>query len=385
MTTRHTVAPDRLGPLASAALSRRAVLRHLGVGSLAAGFAAGGVGQALAQDGATPAPDSETTPRATPATIQPTHRTVRANGIDVHVAEAGEGSLVLLVHGYPELWYSWRHQLSALAEAGYHAVAPDQVGIGGTEAPAAVERYSVLNLVDDAVGVLDALEAETAVVVGHDWGAEVAWRCAQLRPERVSAIAALSVPFYPRAAEPPTEIAPGVEGFFEDYFGGLGGDRPEDVAAVRLALARLLYALSGDAPPEVLEAVFAGQAGANAEAFRAVQVPDPLPAWLSGADLDYYAQEFARTGFEGVINRYRNLVRDWEELAGTEGIGVEQPALFVGGERDSAVLYSSLEPMRAAVPNLRQTVILPGCGHWVQQERPAEVNAALLDFLRTEV
>lgn len=361
-------------------LSRREVVRQVGLAGMAAGMAAGGgVGRALAQEAASPVASSEGGMGAVPGVPGVTHRTVESNGIAVHIAEAGEGPLVLLVHGYPELWFSWRHQLVALAEAGYHAVAPDQVGIGGTEAPEAVARYSILRLVEDAIGVVDALGIEQAALVGHDWGAEVAWRCAQLYPERVSTVAALSVPFYPRAPEPPTEIAPGVEGFFEDYFGGLSG-----YEEIRTAIARMLYALSGDAPPDALEAVFAGQATANADGLRSVRLPEALPAWLTDEDLDYYASEFARTGFEGVINRYRNLVRDWEELAGTENLGVAQPALFIGGERDSAVLYGSLEPMAAAVPNLRETIILPDCGHWVQQERADAVNAALLDFLGTE-
>ena len=152
---------------------------------------------------------------------------------------------------------------------------------------------------------------------------------------------------------------------------------------MRRSLRRFLYALSGDAPPDVVPYLFTAKP-ADAGVLDGMPEPRTLPAWLTEADLDVYARAFARTGFRGALNRYRNMDRDWEELAGLDEAGVGQPALFMAGERDSAVRFSSLEPMRAAVPNLRTLVIIPGCGHWIQQERPAEVNAELLDFLRRE-
>ncbi len=305
-----------------------------------------------------------------------THQRVAANGITIHIAEAGQGPLVLLLHGYPELWYSWRHQLPALAEAGYHAVAPDLRGIGETDAPEAVDSYGMLHLVADAIGLLDSMGTDAAVLAGHDWGARVAWHTAELHPARVTAVAALSVPYYPRAPSPPTEVMAGTVRFFEH---ALGSDD------TRRALYRLLYALSGDAPPDLLRALFAGGHGADIEVLRHVQPPASPPPWLTDADLDYYARAFALSGFEGVLNRYRNLVKDWEELAGAAGARVEQPALFIGGERDSPVVFGSLAPMQAAVPRLRRTVLLPGCGHWVQQERPGDVNRELIDFLRSAI
>ena len=300
-----------------------------------------------------------------------THRYVQSNGLSTHIAEAGQGPLVVLLHGFPELWYSWRHQLPALAAAGYHAVAP------------AVESYSLLTLTADVVGLLDALQAETAVLVGHDWGAEIAWRCAQLYPHRIAAVAALSVPYSPRPMIP-TQRMKLVSGNIFNlalYAQALGVAEAELEADVRRTLRLFLYAYSGDAPPDVMPALFTAKP-ANARALDGMPEPPALPAWLTAADLDYYTQAFVRTGFSGALNRLRNIDRDWENLARVDAPSVEQPVLFLGGERDSAVRFGNLEGMKAALPKLHKVVLLPGCGHWVQQERRSEVNAELIDFLR---
>lgn len=315
------------------------------------------------------------------------HRRVRSNGIDVHVAEAGTGPLVLLLHGFPELWYSWRHQIPALAEAGYHAVAPDLRGYGGTDAPNDVGAYSLRDLAADAVGLIDAFGAERAVLVGHDWGANVAWACAELHPERVSAVVALGVPYHARGPAPPTGlIAQFSAGHFSfvSYFQKPGTAEAELEADPRRSLRRFFFAFSGDAPPTLIPHLFRGKP-VNAGVLDDMPDPPALPAWLTEADLDVYAHSFARTGFRGALGVYRNMDRDWRELDRVGVAGLQQPALFVGGTRDSAVLFGSFEPMKAAVPNLRGTVLLPDCGHWTQQERPAEVNAALLDFLNRNV
>lgn len=317
-----------------------------------------------------------------------THRHVQSNGISVHIAEAGRGrgSLVILLHGFPELWYSWRHQLPALADAGYHALAADLRGYGETDIPGAVESYSMLNMTADVIGLLDALETKTAVIVGHDWGARIAWRCAQLYPQRVSALVALSVPFSPRPPRPPTQMMKQAspDNFnFVLYFQEPGIAEAELEADVRRSLRRFFYALSGDAPPDLLPFLFTAKPK-NTGVLDGMPDPPVPPAWLREADLDYYAQTFERTGFSGALNRYRNVDRDWEELAQAASATVSQPALFVGGERDSAVVFSSLAPMKTSVPNLQQTLLLPGCGHWVQQERPAEVNAAIINFLQRQ-
>jgi pimeloyl-ACP methyl ester carboxylesterase len=310
-----------------------------------------------------------------------THRTIETNGISMHLAEAGEGPLVILLHGFPELWYSWRHQLPALAAAGYHAVAPDVRGYGRTDAPAAVESYNMLNHTADTVGILDALGERTAVVVGHDWGAPIAWHCALLHPERFPAVAALSVPYIPRASAPPTRLLKQAFAdtfFYILYFQEPGVAEAELEADVGRSLRLLLYNASGDGPRG------AGLARKPKDAgfLDGMLEPDRLPSWLTKADLDYFTGEFERTGFRGGLNRYRNMDRDWEDLPQLAGAKVQQPALFITGDRDPVLTFTSSDAMKASVPDLRDVLILPGCGHWTQQERPAEVSAALVEFLR---
>ena len=308
-----------------------------------------------------------------------THRTIQTNGINMRIAEAGEGPLVLLLHGFPELWYSWRHQLPALAEAGYHAVAPDVRGYGRTDAPEAIEAYSMLNMTADAVGVLDVLGEETAVVAGHDWGSPIASHCALLYPERFRAVVLLSVPFVGRVPAPPTQLLKqrfADRFFYILYFQKPGVAEAELEADVRRSLRITLHMWSAEAPPG---APFT-QKPKDAKFLDGHTEPEQLPAWLTEEDLDYYVAEFERTGFRGGLNRYRNMDRDWEQLPQLAGAKMQQPALFVRGERDAP--FGNIDRMREQVPNLRGVIELPGGGHWTQQERPAEVNAALVDFLK---
>jgi pimeloyl-ACP methyl ester carboxylesterase len=316
---------------------------------------------------------------------EPTHRTVETNGIRVHLAEQGRGPVVLLCHGFPESWYSWRHQLPALAAAGFHAVAPDMRGYGRSDRPADIEAYTQLHHVGDMIGVLDALEAETAVIVGHDWGAPVAWHAALMRPDRIRAVAALSVPYTPRGPVPPTQAlraAAGDRFMYMLYFQTPGVAEAELEADVPKTLRRLLYAASGDAPP-VRGAWGAGMPG-DARLLDAMADPATLPAWLTQADLDFYVGEFRRTGFSGGLNWYRTLDLTWELMAAYQGARIHQPALFIAGDRDGVItrMKARYERLEEAVPGLRRKVLLPGCGHWTQQERAAEVNAELLAFLR---
>ncbi len=310
-----------------------------------------------------------------------THRTIDANGIKMHIAEAGQGPLVLLLHGFPELWYSWRHQFPALADAGYHAVAPDVRGYGQTDAPPEIDSYTMRNHAADAVGVLDALGEKTAVVVGHDWGAPIAWHCALLYPERFPAVVALSVPYIPRSPAPPTQL---LEQMFADnffyilYFQMPGVAEAELEADVRRTMRILLYNASGEGPQDTRLM----QKPKDAKLLDGMPDPERPPSWLAETDLDYFTAEFERTGFRGGLNRYRNMDRDWEELPQLAGAQVQQPALFITGDRDLVRTFSSVDPMKASVLNLRDVVTLPACGHWTQQERPAEVNAALIEFLR---
>ncbi|MDQ3945736.1 MAG: alpha/beta hydrolase [Actinomycetota bacterium] len=293
------------------------------------------------------------------------HRQVDVGGIELHVAECGEGPVVLLCHGFPELWYSWRHQLPALAAAGYRAVAPDQRGYGRSGRPDAVEDYDIVHLAGDLVGLLDALGEERAVVVGHDWGAIVTWHLAQAAPERLHGIAALSVPFWPRPSRPPTELWKEI---FADHFFYILHFQTPGVADAEL-----------DADPGAFMRRFLRRA--SADVFDATADVPPLPAWLSDEEFAVYEEEFRRTGFTGGLNWYRNFDRNWELTGETATRKVDIPAVFLAGERDPVLLLVRPEPMREWVPGLRESVLVPGAGHWIQQERSAETNEVLLRFL----
>jgi len=319
------------------------------------------------------------------------HRFVETNGIRVHVAEQGSGPMVLLLHGFPESWYSWRHQLPALAAAGYRAVAPDQRGYGQTDRPDQVDQYTLLHLVGDAVGLLDALGAESAVVVGHDWGATVAWHAALLRPDRFRAVVGLSVPFRPRRPVRPTTAMPQTDDavFYQLFFQAPGVAEAEFERDVRSTI-RQLYAGSGDEPEDVGPRPVrpAGEVGMVPRRGGLIDGrPDPpaLPSWLTEADVDFVAGEFGRTGFRGGLNWYRNIDRNWELLAPFAGARVAVPALYVVGDRDGVIDFPGMDELipnlATFVPQLRPTVMLPGCGHLTQQERPAEVNATVIEFL----
>jgi pimeloyl-ACP methyl ester carboxylesterase len=311
------------------------------------------------------------------------HRIIETNGIRMHVAEQGTGPLVLLCHGFPESWYSWRHQLRALADAGFHAVAPDMRGYGQSDRPAEIERYTLLHLVGDMVGLVVALGAESAVIAGHDWGAPVAWHAALLRPDRFRAVIALSVPFRPRGSIRPSTVMPQTDDavFYQLYFQTPGVAEAELERDVRDTIRRLAFSGSGDGPGGNLWMVpraggFLGQ----------TTNPASLPRWLTEADIDFYAAEFSRAGFRGGLNWYRNIDRNWELLAPFAGARVTVPALYVVGDRDLVGSFPGMDQLipnlSKFVPNLRKTVSLPGCGHWTQQERPREVNAAMIEFLK---
>jgi pimeloyl-ACP methyl ester carboxylesterase len=320
------------------------------------------------------------------------HRTVETNGIRMHVAEKGAGPLVLLCHGFPESWYSYRHQLGALADSGFHAVAPDMRGYGQTDQPDEIDQYTLLHLVGDMVGLVDALGYETAVIAGHDWGAPVAWHSALLRPDRFRGVIGLSVPYRPRSQARPTTVMPQNDDaqFYQLYFQEPGVAEREFERDVRVAVRSLLYSASGDLPRVSGSAPPAGGVGMvrRQGGFLSPLVnPAELPAWLTEADVDFYTAEFKRTGFRGGLNWYRNIDRSWELLAPFAGAVVTVPALYVVGDRDLVVAFPSMDKLipnlSKFVPQLRQTIMLPGCGHWTQQERPHEVNTAMIDFLRS--
>jgi pimeloyl-ACP methyl ester carboxylesterase len=320
------------------------------------------------------------------------HRTIETNGIRMHVAEQGTGPLVVLGHGFPESWYSWRHQLSALAAAGFHAVAPDMRGYGQTDRPAEIEAYTLLHLVGDMVGLLDALGEPSAVIAGHDWGAPVAWHAALPRPDRFCAVIGLSVPYIPRRPVKPTTTMPQTDDalFYQLYFQTPGIVEAELERDVRQTIRRVLYSASGDRARNASGTTRAGEVGMvprQGGFLSQMADPESLPPWLTEADVDFYAGEFARTGFRGGLNWYRNIDRSWELLAPFAGARVQVPALYVAGDRDLVVTFRGMDQLipnlNMLVPNLRKTLMLPGCGHWTQQERVAEVNAAMLEFLRS--
>jgi pimeloyl-ACP methyl ester carboxylesterase len=324
---------------------------------------------------------------------KPIERIVKTNGISLNVVEQGQGPLVLLCHGFPESWYSWRHQINALAEAGFHVVAPDMRGYGKSDRPEAIDQYTIFHLVGDLVGLLDELEAPTAVIIGHDWGASISWQAARLRPDRFRAIISLSVPFRPRSPVRPTSLMPQTADaqFYQLYFQEPGVAETEFEKDPRLTLRAMLYGLSGEGIAAIRAvAVNSGTAPGVGMVPRAggalPSSAPPLPSWLSEADLDVYAGEFARGGFRGPLNYYRNIDRNWELTAAFDGIRVTVPALYIAGDHDMVVAFpgavEQIANMKQVVPLLRDIQMLPGCGHWTQQERPAEVSAAIIEFLR---
>jgi len=292
--------------------------------------------------------------------------------------------MVLLLHGWPETSYTWRHQIPALAAAGWRVVAPDVRGYGGTDAPADVGAYRLTELVADAAGIVEALGEKQAVVVGHDWGASIAWECARQRSDVFRAVAALSVPLTPRPKGPPTAIlGKRFEGsfFYMLYFQQPGVAEAELERDVRRSLRLIYYAASGDAQTPGLGFAFKAP---SAGLLEGMIDPPTLPAWLTERDLDVLAESFRRSGFRGPINRYRAMDLDWAENEATSAAKVTVPALFVAGDRDMTVMLASnaIERMKESVPDLRRVVMIPDAGHWIGEERPAEVNEALLAFLR---
>jgi pimeloyl-ACP methyl ester carboxylesterase len=316
-----------------------------------------------------------------------THRTTETNGIRLHIAEAGSGPLVMLCHGFPESWYSWRHQLPALAQAGFHVVAPDMRGYGQSDKPEAIDQYTLLHLIGDMVGLVDTLGEKTAVIAGHDWGAPVAWNAARLRPDRFRAVIGLSVPFVPRGPVRPTTAMPRTDDaeWYQLYFQEPGLAEAELQRDIPLTMRKVLGSISGDQPPAV-PGRWAGMVPRDGGLLTNMTDPAALPAWLATADIDFYADEFRRAGFRGGLNWYRNIDRNWELLAPFAGVPVSVPALYIAGDRDPVVRFPGMEQLLPnlpkLVPRLRATIMLPGCGHWTQQENPAEVNAAMIEFLR---
>jgi pimeloyl-ACP methyl ester carboxylesterase len=313
---------------------------------------------------------------------------VQTNGIRLRAAVAGQGPLVLMVHGFPESWYSWRHQIGPIAAAGFTACAIDVRGYGGSDKPPAVADYSLERITADVAGVVEALSPDgTAVLLGHDWGAPIVWNTALTRPDRVRAVAGLSVPW---TGVPTVNFLDAVHAaftakgrfFYQVYFQDEGVAEAELEADVRASLRKFYYAISGDAP----DGTWPRNKPHGARLLDGLPDPDPFPAWLTKADEDYFVAEFQASGFRGPLNRYRNHARDFAWQQRFRDRQITQPALFIGGDRDLVLkMLPGVDPlarMAPHLPGLRGAHLLPGIGHWTQQEAPEDVNRLLLEWLR---
>lgn len=311
--------------------------------------------------------------------------TVQNGSIDLNVAVEGHGPLILCVHGFPELWYSWRHQIAHFSQLGYKVAALDVRGYGRSSKPHEIADYSIRHLASDVAAAIDQLGDGTAILFGHDWGAPIVWNTALLYPNKVAAVAGLSVPFIPRG---PTSFVDTARAMYKDrffyqlYFQREGVAEAEFEADIPTGLRKVYFAISGAAPlNKWLE-----PKPASARLLDGMVDPTPFPDWMSEADLQVYVEAFRAGGFRGPLNRYRAQNIDVQEMAEFAGKPVTQPSCFVAGERDAVRafvpgidLYATPE---AACTDFRGSVILPGIGHWVQQEAPAETNAALERFVR---
>jgi pimeloyl-ACP methyl ester carboxylesterase len=311
----------------------------------------------------------------------PPSRSISANGIELALLEHGEGPLVVLCHGWPELSYSWRHQIAAIAAAGFHVVAPDMRGFGRTSAPAEIDAYSIFDTVGDMVALVGALGAKQAAIVGHDWGAPVAWHAAMFRPDIFRAVAGLSVPPPSRGRALPLVSLreSGITNFYWQYFQTPGVAEAEFERDVALTMRTLLGRGFSDPAASLFIEEGKGFLG-DARADR------PLPHWLSEADLSFFSEAYRKSGFRGGLNWYRNIDRNWELTAPWQGAQIHQPSLFIAGSKDSVITGimggKRVAEMERVLPNLRQKLIIEGAGHWIQQERSGEVNAALIAFLK---
>ncbi|HXW84200.1 MAG TPA: alpha/beta hydrolase [Candidatus Binataceae bacterium] len=311
------------------------------------------------------------------------HRFVDTNGIRMHIAECGAGFPVVMCHGFPEMWYSWRHQLRALADAGFHAIAPDLRGYGDTDSPPNIEDFTQRKIVADVIGMLDALGLNKCVIVGHDWGGFTAWYAPLLAPQRIERVIGVNTPFLPRGPMKPTELMKAMAaGNFHYilYFqqpGVAEAELERDVARSLRGFYQDPRAMNLDEIRKAPPGVFGPAGGGILD-----RLPDqPHGKFLTGEDFEVFVRAFRKSGFRGGLNWYRNLDRNWEQMADVPQ-RVEQPALMITAELDVVLRPEMASGMNQWVPNLRKTVLIKGSGHWTQQEKPAEVNAAMLEFLQ---
>lgn len=321
--------------------------------------------------------------------MNPEFRMIETNGIKVRAAVQGEGPLVVMVHGFPESWYSWRHQMAPLAAAGFMACAIDVRGYGGSDKPHAVDAYAMKEMTADVAGVVDALSpGKPAVLIGHDWGAPIVWHTAVLHPDKVRAVAGLSVPYF---GVPPVSLKQIMKAMFTDqgrffymvYFQDEGVAEAAFEADVRGALRKLYYAGGGESG-----LAWGGADKKHGDALLDGMVDPPeFPPWLSAADIDYFVGEFEKSGFRGPLNRYRNADNDWAMMQTVKDRVIHQPSLFICGERDLVLKMFGGDAaqaearMRENASDVRGAHFLPGIGHWTQQEAPKETTGLLIDWL----
>jgi len=324
--------------------------------------------------------------------MAPDFRTIETNGINVRAAVQGEGPLIVMVHGFPEGWYSWRHQMAPLAAAGFTACAIDVRGYGGSDKPDAVEAYAMKEIAADVAGVIDTLSPSApAVLIGHDWGAPIVYSTSVLHPDKVRAVAGLSVPYFGHTPAPLNQIFKAMytdqgKFFYMAYFQNEGVAEAEFEADVRGALRRLYFASSGNSDGRwgTLEKP------ADEPMLVGLDDPDPFPDWLTAADIDYYVEAFEASGFRGPINRYRNFERDWAQTEALSDRVINQPSLFIAGEKDMVLkmfgggdVGAIAGRMKETMSDLRGVHIIPGVGHWTQQEAPKQTTGLLIDWLAT--
>ncbi|MED5530242.1 MAG: alpha/beta hydrolase [Pseudomonadota bacterium] len=319
------------------------------------------------------------------------HDLITVNGIEIHYVEQGSGPLVLLCHGFPESWYSWRHQIPALASAGYRVVALDMRGYGQTSQPAEIEAYGLSSLVGDVVQAVSVLGEEQSVIVGHDWGGPVAWYAALMRPDVFRAVVSLSVPYNKPLSLPDgitlNDVMRQVAGdrdYYRLFFQEPGVAEADLEADIRKTMLGLLYSISGDIVRDGVHSIgWDGHFTKGETLTDQLVIPDELPPWLSEEDLTFYIDEITRSGFRGGINWYRNIKNMTSILAPFVGCPLNQPSLYLYGEYDLIAGNSAeaIEALPSRLGNLQGLYKLEGAGHWLQQEKPEEVNRALIKFL----
>lgn len=312
--------------------------------------------------------------------VEITQRRVATNGIELNIAEAGDGPLVLMCHGFPESWYSWRYQFAPMAEASFHAVAPDMRGYGKSDKPRAITAYNQVEVQKDIVGLVSALGYDKAIVLGHDWGAPTAWGCARDYPDVFTAVGCLSVPYMPRAPLPPMQLMREAfkdQFFYQLYFYDEGVAEAAFEADIEIAMRKFLHFASAEMDWSQMPLK-----GPNDDLLTGIPYPEVLPDWLSQADLDFYVGEFERSGMRGPLNYYRNHDLTWE-LTKDSPTTIEQPAMFAAGDKDGVIVFAAeaLQAMPTYVKDLRINELIPGAGHWTQQEAPEATTALIMKFL----